>query len=439
MVLLENTVPPPIPLVDGADPINTGTPTDEDFYDALEASLNVQLHSSSDPTKYPADAIAELKDARGTFADVGSRIGQVVTPEGSIVGAVVPASIRNGFTLGNALANDTFMMWPAGDAAAPAYWTLSGAGAAIARCGVGQADTVVVGNQDHFSAKLTYGSAPAVLTQDVWKAATWSRLFGAFNNRYLPVDSNNQGIPGYSIDEQTIFAYAIGHVSASAADKARIAIYDGGDRVYSEYHPGTPGPPVFQTLIAGPMNPGSSQLSFECRMEQSGSAYFQCVGLIYTPLELPPMWIPAPVRYKTLTFYANNPAPGVLAYYTLARPAHILGAQMQCLTAGTVTAPTIDLLTPIAGVYSSLFTTLPTIATGQLVGAAQACDPAAANYRRLTIVPALAASATQLDNTSLQLAYTDDGGGTLRDLMVTIHYLEYDRPFDQFRAITDVG
>lgn len=419
-------------LVDGADPPNTGTAINEAWWDLAEAALDGECRGATDPTRTPAQTTDEVLAARqpasgSPYASLVARLNAWEAQQ-----YVTPAHVRNGFVLGNLLANDTFMMWANGDAAAPDFWTLSGTGAAVARCGVGQADTTVIPNQDHFSAKLTYGTSAAILEQDVLSPAAWASSRGATTLfRYTPDTS------AYGAAEQEAYYYLIGHVYATTGNQARLAMHDGGGVfVYSPYHGGGGS---FASLVAGPFNPASAQLSAQFRVETAGAAYVQCLSVIMTPLALPPMYIPGRVRYKTLSYYANNPATGVLTYFPFARPAFIIGAQMQCLTAGTVTAPTIDLLTPIGGVYSSLFATLPTIATGQLVGAAQACDPVAANYRRRTIRPALAASATQVDNTSLRLDYVDDGGATLRDLIVTIHYLEYDRPFDQFRAISDLG
>lgn len=437
MVLVDNATPPWPTVTDDTGNLTSGTKFDAAYDGAVKDTVDALIHSSADASKSPADIISEMKDARGNLSSLNARLGGVVDADGNPVGVLSPSAVRNGLVLGNVLANDTFLMWSRGDAAAPDFWTLSGAGAAIARCGVGQADTRVITNMDHFSAKLTYGSAAAVLAQKAMESIS-SRINGAFGFRYLPVDSSGAAIAGYD-DGTFLKAYGICHVWSDGASRARLGLVSPTDNFQSYYHPGDS---EWHSLIVGPVDVGAvsdPRLTFQCRVEVAGAAYFQGASLILAPAGLMPMYIPARVRYKTLTYYANNPATGVLNYYAFARPVFIVGAQMQCLTAGTVTAPTIDLLTPIGGVYSSLFVTAPTIATGQLVGAAQTCDPAAANYRRRTIRPALSANATQVDNTSLRLDYVDDGGGTLRDLIVTIHYLEYDRPLDQFRAISDLG
>lgn len=432
--------PPVLVIVDGTTVLNAA------WASAFTTDLASAIQNATAQT--PAQSTTELQAARLGKADLTTLLRQLFDESGNIVNLVTPSALRNGFALGNLLANDSFLMWPAGDAAAPAYWSLSGAGAAIARCGPGQADTTILknaetagSNQAHWAAKLTFGAAAAVLSQRVLAAAAVNQL-DAMVYRFRPVDAAGNPLPQYGQTgaDSNINTYLIGHVKTDATNRARLRISDGGTTFDSPYHPSG----EWATLIAAgqrSINPviGYGPLDVQCRVEIAGSAYFQCLSLIATPLELPPMYVPGRYHYRTLKYYANNPATGVLDYFPFSRPAYILGAQMQCLTAGTVTAPTIDLLTPIAGVYSSLFTTLPTIATGQLVGAAQACDPAAANYRRKTIMPALAASATQVDNTSLRLDYVDDGGNTLRDLMVTIHYLEQDLPYDQFRAISDIG
>jgi len=405
------------------------------YLDAYDAEVSSALVDAGNPTVTPAQTTAEVIAARGNLSDLNTRMSAIVDVDGNPINVLSASHVRNGFVFGNLLANDTFAMWANGDAAAPDFWTLSGAGAAIARCGVGQADTQVLDGQDHFSARLTYGSAAAVLKQKA--VASTVQLKPFMRSRYMPVDASGAAVTGYDTYDETLYAYLITHAFSNGTNRARAGLSFGISTDYSPYHPGNSS---WATLVAGPsLFTSNHELAAELRCEASGAAYFQCASLVLSPLPLKPMYIPARAHYKTLTYYANNPATGVLTYFTFARPALILGAQMQCLTAGTVTAPTCDLLTPIAGVYSSMFVTAPTIATGQLVGAAQACNPAAANYRRRTIRPALSASATQTDNTSLRLDYVDDGGNTLRDLMVTIHYFEYDRPLDQFRAMTDIG
>jgi hypothetical protein len=439
MVQVGSATPAWPTVTDDSGNLTSGTKFDAAYDQAAQDTLDALLHSSADPTVSPADVIAEMKDARGNEASLNARLSGVVDADGNPVGVVAPSHIRNGFVYGNLLANDTFAMWALGDAAAPDHWTISGSGAAVARCGVGQADTTVLSGMDHFSAKLTYGSAAAILYQDAIAAGALARLDQGFLNRYRPVDANGAQLAGYDDDaDPTLNAYLIGHVKCSGASLARLRLDQGTPGAYSDYHPGDGS---WHTLIAGPMSHSVSAGRYraQCRVEASGSAYFQGLSMVLTPAGLAPMYVPARVRYKTLTYYTNNPATGVLTYFTFARPAFIVGAQMQCLTAGTGTAATCDLLTPISGTYQSLFATLPTIAINQLVGAAQACDPAAANYRRRTIRPALSANATQVDNTSLRLDYVDDGGGALRDLMVTIHYFEYDRPLEQFRTASELG
>lgn len=435
MTLFENTTPAPIALVDGADPITTGTAVDQAFYNALKAALNAQLHSASDPTVMPSDIIAAVATARGVYASLAAKL----TAMEALFTGVGPSTLRNGFALGNFIANGDGRMWSRGDAAAPDYWVLTGTGAAVARTGPGLADTTSVNDRaDSFAAKVTYGSDAAALSQYVFRTALGSALDEFFASRFQPVDAQGNTIAGYGggAADSALQLWYIGHVWCDGTNRARLRL-TGSAPATSEYHPGSS---AWRTLVAGPLTAVvGTPIQAQRRVETAGSAYFMSDCVVATELGLPPLWIPEKTTYRTHRYYVNNPATGVLDYFVFARPAFILGAQIQCLTAGTVTAPTIDLLTPIGGVYSSLFVTLPTIATGQLQGAFQMCNPAAANYRRRTIRPALTASATQADNTSLRLDYVDDGGGSLRDLMVTIHYLEYDRPLDQFRGSDDLG
>lgn len=438
MVLVDNATPPWPTVTDDSGNLTSGTKFDAAYDGAVKDTVDALCHSTADATKTPADIIAEMKDARGNKPSLNARMSGVVDADGNPVNVLAGSHVRNGFVYGNLLANDTFAMWSRGDAAAPDYWTLSGAGAAIARCGVGQADTQVLDGQDHFSARLTYGSAAAVLKQKA--VVSTAQLKPFMRSRYMPVDANGVAITGYDTYDETLYAYLITHAFSNGTSRARAGLSFGISTDYSPYHPGNSG---WATLVAGPsLFTSNHELAAELRCEASGAAYFQCASLVLSPLPLKPMYIPARVRYKTYTFpiIATPTAATGYGWFMPARPIHVLG-----VTAYAGTAPTggttlkLDLMTPIGGVFSSLFSTLPAFVASD-VHAIQACDPAAANYRRRTIRGPYAAAAAVADNSVLRLdVNTRDSGTTGANILVTLHYFEYDRPLDQFRSMTDLG
>lgn len=113
----------------------------------------------------------------------------------------------------NVIADNTFLVWAAGDSAAPSYYTVAGSGAAVARTGTGLADTSrKVGP---FAAKLTSASATATLSQDMLPSTAY--------------DDSFDGLP-----------LACGaFVSSPSASAARIALADGAGTSYSAYHSGS--------------------------------------------------------------------------------------------------------------------------------------------------------------------------------------------------------
>ncbi len=77
----------------------------------------------------------------------------------------------------NYLRDSGMQIWAAGDSAAPSFYALSGAGAAIARTGTGLADTTNF-NLSSFAAKVTSGgAATAYLSQDVLSSTSFRTYY----------------------------------------------------------------------------------------------------------------------------------------------------------------------------------------------------------------------------------------------------------------------
>ena len=411
------------------------------YLDAYDAEVSSALVDAGNPTVTPAQTTAEVIAARGNLSDLNTRMSAIVDVDGNPVGVVSPAMLRNGFALGNLVRNDSFLMWSRGDAAAPDGWTLSGAGAAVARCGVGLGDTTVISGQDHFSAKVTYGSATAKLTQELMSAGMAAKLGAFLTGRQRPsLDGGNSFYSGYESGEVNLQLYGFAHVRSTTTGIARISVYDNATEEFSPYHDGNTALYPFKTLIAGPLDCSSiaGAVGIRGNVGGAGSAYFQGFGAFLTPLGLPPMYLPGIWRYRERSYYlSGNQSTGDKDIWQPARPVHILGVTLTALTAPTVSAVKYDLQTPIVAAWSSLFSTLPQIAATKFTGL-QACD---GTYRRRTIRGVYAADAASLpDNCALKLRCdTDDGGNTSADVVVTIHFVEQASPLDQFRAMTDIG
>lgn len=424
--------PPSIDVTDGVTQLNKA------LFDTFNAANAAALKGSVDQS--PAATTDEVGSARGNFGSLDGRISSIVAADGTPVDLLQASAVRNGYDQGNLLANDTFLMWSQGDAAAPDHWALGGTGAAVARCGVGQSDTEVIANQAHYAAKVTFGSDTASLTQKAVIGGSLARSLQALFQRYAPVNAQGSAIAGYVSDATGMGAWLIAHVKCNGTNRARVRVSDPLDNVNgvaSEFHPGDN---EWHTLIAGPLPPTINRLIVSLEVVSAGTAYFQCAGLYLTPISLPPMWTPARTRYfaKELPVI-NNPATGTIGYMTFGRPTFIVAGQALCITAPGGTVPTIDFLVPISGTFQSMFVTKPQITAAQQSGTLREPDPAAANYRRRTVRGSYAAAAGLADNSIMRIDYVDDGSGTLRDLIVIAHCVQYDRPLEQFRSSIDLG
>lgn len=433
---------------DDPNPANptTGTDVNESFLESpvasIAAAIDDQTHApgANYQNTRPREITVEVIDARGTALTLGARLNVAIGPDGTPLNQLPPKSVRNGFVLGNLLANDTFLMWSRGAALAPDFWALSGAGAAIQQCGAGLADASVMPNQGHFSARLTYGAAAAILQQKVFPTPNLSWLAG---NREQPVGADGNDLAGYN--DGPCKAWIVGGVSASAANRARIAVIDTATGpAYSQYHPGDS---AFHLLVAGPLNltDGGSDVWGQCRVEAAGAAYFQCLNLILTDSDLPPHYVPARVKlvaYPFLPIIATPAAATGYGYVRSSRPfqALALAADVYGAVPTGGTTLKLDVMTPVGGTFVSIFNTVPAFVASDR-HLFKEVDSTVANYRRRTCRGNYAAggAANLADNSIFRLdVNARDSGNTATNVAAYLIGLEYDTPFNQFRIGSDL-
>lgn len=163
-----------LPTDDTGD-LTSGTSVDRAFFTTWRDAINTLVHSSTNPTLTPSAAIDELVTARGSMPSLDARLDVFLNEDGTpkgVTGVPEVSDIQSALGGKNLWWDSLFNIWPNGDTSAPSDWVLSGTGAAIARTGAGPAsyessppaDTTKV-SYGYFSAKLTYGSAPAKLTR----------------------------------------------------------------------------------------------------------------------------------------------------------------------------------------------------------------------------------------------------------------------------------
>ncbi len=140
-------------------------------------------------------------------------------------------------SLAGILSNGDFEVWSAGTGSAPDDWALSGAGAVIAREQINFQTGI-------YSAKLTYGSATAMLTHSV-------TAYSLYKNKQVSFGC---------------------WVKSSVATQARLRIDDGVATTDSSYHTGG-GEWEFLT-VTRTISGSSTKLDFSLMTEAAGALYF---------------------------------------------------------------------------------------------------------------------------------------------------------------------
>lgn len=203
---------------------DSGTKTDGTIFnkaltDAIKAEIERLIHSTTNTTVSPEDIIDEVVTARGSKASLDARLDVSMNDDGTMKANAANLSTSNyteGIGSRNVAVNGDFDDWTSGASSAPDNWTLSGAGAAVARTGPGEADTFTFGS-GNFACKVTRAAADAALTQTVIAAGDWA---------------------DYEDIEDGIVAIAA-NVKSALTSHARVQLNDGFATASSDYHTGT--------------------------------------------------------------------------------------------------------------------------------------------------------------------------------------------------------
>jgi hypothetical protein len=326
------------------------------------------------------------------------------------------AEVRNNWTalqrtMGgvNLLADPTFLIWPAGDSTAPAHWSISGAGATIARTGTGLGDT----NRKHgkFAAKLTAGGgATGYLTQSL-----------------LTTTSYDDGFDGLVVS-------AGAWVRATAASACRIRMDDGAAQTNSSYNTGASAwewLPVSHTIAAT-----ATKIEFELEAAVSQVCHISAPTVVLG--EVPPGY-PQPgktaIAVHEFDLLAGNMSVSAdKDRWMPHRPGLILDVQLSLRTAPTTNPVIVDVNTWDGSAFTSMFSTRPQVAAGQLRGGAQPDT----TYARRCVTAFFGSSVTA----GQLVSYDVDaiGSGTVgADLKVRIMYLTFDRPLEGFVAHNELN
>jgi hypothetical protein len=334
---------------------------------------------------------------------------------------LVSANLRNNWaalqqSLGgvNLLADPTFLIWQAGDSAAPAHWALSGAGAAVARAGTGLGDT----SRKHgkYTAKVTAGGG----------------AFGYLTQQLLTSTSYDDGFDGLKIS-------AGAWVRATAASSCRLQFEDGFTTTESSNHTG--GGAYEWLTLTHTINAAASRFEFELEVVTSQTCYMSAPTVVLGGV--PPSY-PQPARTAigTYEFERIPTAGGNLTTgadkerWLPTRPGLILDVQLWVKTAPTTQAIIVDLNTWDGAAFTSMFSTRPQIAATATRGGAQPDT----TYARRCFTAFFGNAATPAVGQVVNVDVDQIGSGTVgADLTVRVLYLYFERPLEGFLAYNEVN
>lgn len=393
-------------MVDDSGVFTDGTEVDKAFVDQIYDQIDDQAHSTTNPTIKPKAITDEVVAARGSKASLDARLDVALNEDGTpkagagttqdVVAATLPQS--------NVVLNETFIIWAAGDSAAPSGWTLAGTGAAAARAGTGLGDTNrKVGD---FCAKLTFGTTTLTLSQDVLPAAAFSRV----NH----LQGTTVGLGAW--------------VKAATGTQARIYVTDGVVTTYSDYHAGD-GSWTWLSL-SHDISGSASKLTVGISVEGSAAnpVYFSGPTLLLASLP-PTDWRPTPNIVSTVGWSVSGvqtvgTTKGSFLFNRMAIAKYIQCTLQTAPTGGTTFK--VDVNKNGSTMLGSVI-------------AFTASDKAAAKAPDGTYAQYCWAGANIASGTSLtdQLTFDVDAVGSTiagADLTVMVRFLEYVDPFESVKA-----
>lgn len=304
-----------------------GTPANKAWSDTVAVELDKHVYSSSNPTEYPKDTIDEVVTARGSKADLNTRMSEHCNADGSLktpAGLVTAAQAREIIGMKNLLANDTFLIWPT--TTAPAHWTLD--------TGVATRETV----------EKMIGAASTMLTRA-----------GGVDCKLRQVLLDAAVFQAFFKGEWVHFFCA---AKTSVASHARVQIDDGNTTTESSYHTG--GGDWEDLLVSHQISGAATKLEANILLGNSnGDAYFDLAAFVWSDEVLPPSkWIPAEKVYGS----AKMTVPGDVSiadgkdYGCFARPTLLKELYGIVETAPGGGPVTIDLeRSVVGGAFTSIF------------------------------------------------------------------------------------
>lgn len=404
--------------VDDSGTGRDGTRINKAWYDALITVIDGLIHSTTNTAVTPADVIDEVVAARGSTADLDTRIDVEHNEDGThkstglIATFITETGLMGGLGGVNLIRNDDFQVWPDGDSSAPVFWTLSGAAATVARTGTSLGDTSrKIGD---FAAKVTRAGTNCSLANTLLDGTAFTRA-DFLKQKYL--------------------AFGM-WVKCSTPNIARIAVADGAGTSYSSYHTG--GGTWEFLAITHQVDSSATEITVSGTVHNSdGNAIFSgatalLLGSDFNIVE----YQASPVLYGAMHFAlggdlatGNNQGRVVLA-----RGGIVKDVQCHAKTAPVGADAIFDVNTWDGAAYTSMFQagSRPTIADGANDGGDQPDD----TYARRCLQGAFGSSPG--DSSIMTLDVDQVGSGTAgSDAVVEVRVLQYASPLERFANYDD--
>jgi len=390
-----------------------GTVVNKVFIDAAYDQIDDQAHSTTNPTVKPKAITDEVVAARGSKASLDARLDVSLNEDGTPKTQASAVSVGTVSTLSfrNLVPNGDFLLWARGDAAAPDYWFIEGAGAAVARTGTGLGDTTRPGKFGEFAAKLTFGSATARLRHQILNVAAFARV---------------DNLKGRKI-------CALVWAQTSTANIARLVTDDGVTVVDSTFHTGS-GLPEMLT-VTHTINAGATRLDVYVEVAATGNAHFQDVCVVIADLP-PDDFIPCETQKGVIHFpvaglQSTGTKKGVFAPD---QPGIVTDVQLRLEGAPAGSSFIVDVNTWDGSAFTSMFSTRPTIADGGNQGNA-APDT---TYARRCFRPLN--KSTLATNELLSMDIDQVGSGTVgSDLIVEVRVRQYVRVLEAYLDYNNIN
>lgn len=394
-------------IVDDDGSLTLGTVINKAVFDAIKASVEDDLFSAVNPAITAEDIIDEVVTARGSKASLDARLDVALNEDGTLKTQAGVASVvdTQDSVQQNWCYNEDFLIWAAGDSAAPTGWTLTTITCARAGTGLGDTTTKI----GPFCAKLTRAGTNGTLKHSVMNSTSFS--------------ASGQHLKG------TEFSFGV-WLKASVASMVRCYFDDGvgttvaTDEDSNTYHPGDGNWIWFSGTHT--ISNSATALTLVISQEASnGDCYVS--GATVIPGGVPPAnWRPCPKVYGAIVWKKAGTASVVAANdrFRFARPALVKEISVDAVTAPTGQALKVDVNHWDGSAFTTMCSTKPEIAAGANYGSA--APDGTYRYRCFT---GQGGTGTTITDCLINWDIDQVGSGTAgADLTVTVRAMTYARP-----------